>query len=109
MTNSIRAELERFQDFYNADQATHIDIFSLRDEWIIAAFKDLRDRAASWVRRRGAPIMADSENIVRSRGRDYHADPNSQNQLELEAAVQNSNTARETADGTLDRIMNMSF
>ncbi|KAL2859873.1 uncharacterized protein BJX67DRAFT_338240 [Aspergillus lucknowensis] len=107
--DSIREELERFQDLYNANQSSQIDIVSLWDEWIISFFEDMRDRAASWVRRRAATIVADWEDIVRSRRRDYNADPNPENQVELEAAEENLKIVKETVDGILDRIRNTTF
>jgi hypothetical protein len=107
--NSIRDELERFQDLYNANHANQIDILSLWDEWIVAYFTDMRDRAASWVRRRGATLRADWQDIVRSRRRDYNANPTPTTQLELEAAEENLQTIQETIDEITNTIQNTSF
>ncbi|KAJ5551531.1 hypothetical protein N7461_006229, partial [Penicillium sp. DV-2018c] len=106
---AIRDELEQFQDLYNANQSNHIDVLSLWDEWIIAHFRDMRDRAASWVRRRGTSLVGDWQDIVRVRRRAYNADPNPDNQLELEAAQENLKLIEDAVDSISARIRDTTF
>lgn len=107
--NSIRSELEQFEDLYNAHHSNQIDLLGLWDEWVISYFEDMRDRAAAWARRRGDALEGEWQDVVRSARRQYNADPNPQNQLSLEAAEENLKVIRETIQNILDRITNTSF